>query len=84
MWWNQIGYIFMNLALFPSGNTAITTNGMTITFKVTESNSGIIQKKTYNGSDFYNLIKASPVIDNSLSNYINFGVNVSKYVKINL
>ena len=74
----------MNLALFSSGNTAITTNGMTITFKVTESTSGITNITTSNGSDFYNLIKASPVIDNISSNYINFGVSVSKYVKIKL
>ena len=74
----------MNLALFACVNPAITIDGMTLTFKVTESTSGITKITTINGSDFQNLIKASPVIDNISSNYINFGVSVSKYVKIKL
>ena len=83
IWWDQIGYIFYNLRSFSSLNTSITTNGMTITFKVTDSSSGITLINTTNdGSEFYNSINNSTVTTHNSSNI--FGVWVSKYMKINL
>jgi hypothetical protein len=56
--------------MFPSGNNGMTTNGMTLI------------NTTNDGSEFYNSISNSTVINNNSSD--NFGVWVSKYIKINL